>query len=381
VRPSGWVEALPANQTASAGQAVAYQINPAHSGSIELDGFFPPLVKRWAIDLGGPVSYPLIAQAKVFVTVTDASGGGTKLHALDAATGKPAWGPIGVGGTYYGWANAAYDGGRIFVVNFDGLLKAFDAPTGILQWSHQLPGQYAFSSPPTAFQGIVYVGGAGHGGTLYAVDSATGDLLWIGGVANGDHSSPALSEDGVHLSYACAATFTFNRASGLRLWSYVPNCTGGGGRTPVYYRGRLYVRDWINSLPGHVLDSKTGELLSRYEVGPAAAFAGDLGFFLNAGKLEARDLTAQDIRWSFMGDGTLGSSPIVVNNHVYVGSTSGNVYALERSSGQQAWSSNVGAGIEPPNEHAIGWPLTGLGAGEGLLVVPAGHLLVAYSRE
>ena len=48
------------------------------------------------------------------------------------------------------------------------------------------------------------------------------------------------------------------------------------------------------------------------------------------------------------------------------------------STGKQVWSTNVGSGIVAPNEQG-GPPLTGLGAGQGLLVVPAGDRLAAYS--
>jgi hypothetical protein len=42
------------------------------------------------------------------------------------------------------------------------------------------------------------------------------------------------------------------------------------------------------------------------------------------------------------------------------------------------WSTNVGAAIPGPDEATVSQPLTGLGAGQGLLVVPAGNRLAAY---
>jgi hypothetical protein len=39
----------------------------------------------------------------------------------------------------------------------------------------------------------------------------------------------------------------------------------------------------------------------------------------------------------------------------------------------------VGSGIPAPDEQSVSQPLTGLGAGQGLLVVPSGDLLSAYS--
>ena len=58
----------------SGDEAVAYQINPAHSGSVTTPHLTPPLVKAWTLDLGLPVSYPLIAGGKVFA-ITGTSGG------------------------------------------------------------------------------------------------------------------------------------------------------------------------------------------------------------------------------------------------------------------------------------------------------------------
>jgi hypothetical protein len=54
------------------------------------------------------------------------------------------------------------------------------------------------------------------------------------------------------------------------------------------------------------------------------------------------------------------------------------IYGLSISRGKVVWSANVGAGIPAPDEQNLSQPLTGLGAGQGLLVVPAGNELVAY---
>lgn len=357
-------------------QAVTYQINQSHTGFVQTSGLNLPLKQKWAINLGGAISYPLIAEGKVFVTVRNASSYGTKLYGINAATGEIAWGPIEISGTYY-WSNAAYSNGRIFVVNFDGLLRALDAKTGTQKWSRQLPGQYAFSSPPTAAKGIVYVGGAGSGGTIYAVNAINGAVLWTSPFG-GSNSSPTLSKDGVHVSYSCPNVYKLNRLTGALLWRYPnpPTCSGGGGKTSVYHQGSLYVRDNIS--PGYILDSQTGKLLGRFSAKSVPAFVNNLGVFLNSGTLEGKDLKRGIVLWSFAGAGSLSSAPLIVNKYAYVGSTSGNLYAVNLLNGKQVWSTNVGAAIPAPDEQNVSQPLTGLGAGEGLLVVPAGSRLVAY---
>ncbi len=359
-------------------QAVAYQINPAHTGAAQLPSLVAPLVQKWAFSPGGALSYPIVAQGRVFVSVADPNFG-TRLYALDENTGQVSWGPTELGGTYW-WSASAFDAGQLFVVNYSGLLRAFDAQGGTLLWSTQLPGQSSFTSPPTALQGTVFVGGAGSGGTLYAVSEMNGAVLWTAAVLNGDASSPALSDDGVFVSYTCPNVYKFDRSLATALWHFGPSgCSGGGGRTPVYYQGRLYVRDATSKPSGSVLDSQTGALVGSYSAGPAPAVAGSQRYALTGQTLSAVDLQTGATVWTFGGDGTLSSAPIVVNQQVYVGATSGNLYALDANTGRIVWTTAVGSGIPAPDEQNVSQPLTGLNAGDGLLVVPAGNLLVAYA--
>jgi outer membrane protein assembly factor BamB len=360
--------------------AVAYQVNPAHTGLQQDELLAPPLTQRWSRTFSSSISYPLIAAGKVFVTVRNVSQYGTTLYALDEATGSTVWSrPIP--GTYY-WSNAAFDSGRVFVVNFDGVLQAFSARDGSTAWTRQLPNQYAFSSPPVASSGVVYLGGAGSGGTLYAVSAATGQVLWTRSVANGDHSSPALSGTSVFVSYAGPQVYAFNRSNGAPLWHYDSGFSGGGGRTAVVAPGgRLYTRDFGGS---YIFDATSGEIVDTFGSLTAPAFADGTGLFLYNGALEARDAVSGALLWTFGGDGELSSAPVVVKStagtHVYEASSGGMVYALNLADGSVAWSANVGAGVPGPDEHNVSQPLTGLGAGEGLLVVPAGNLLVAYGH-
>jgi len=357
--------AVPAGPTS----ATAYQISIAHAGYSADTSIAPPLSKKWSVSFGGGVSYPLIVGNKVFVTVANASGYGTELYALSSSTGKTVWSQA-IAGTYF-WSNAAYDGGQVFVVNYDGLLKAFNATTGAQNWSEQLPGQYSFSSPPTASNGVVYVGGAGSGGTLYAVSETSGSVLWTQSVENGDNSSPALNASSVFVSYACGLTYSFSRTTGSEQWFSNSSCEGGGGKTVVVHGGDVYARD--PDLGNKLLNAKTGALLGTFAAGPAPAFDGNTGLFLDNGTLTASS------GWTFTGDGGLDTAPIAVGDTVYVGSSTGELYGLNVSDGSVVWSTNVGTAINGPDEQNVSQPLTGLGTRRGLLVVPAGDTLVAYS--
>ena len=355
------------------GTAVAYQIDATHSGA-QYDSVTPPLAQRWSRDLGGQISYPLIVGGRIFVTVANQSSSGTKLYALDEANGATLWGPVDLGGPY-GWSNAAYDAGRVFAVNFDGLLRAFDATSGALLWSKQLPGQYSFNSPPTASGGVVYVVGAGTGTTVYAVDEQDGTVNWSNLLFSGNDSSPAVTSTGVFVAFSCNNVYDFSPQDGSLVWEHSEGCTGGGGSTPVFFGGRLHVGDSLSAKL--MFDAPTGAVLGTFPPGPPPAFSGSTGFFLSGSILKARDAYSGAVRWSFTGDGTLISAPIVVNGYVYIGSSSGKVYALDGNTGANVWTGNLGAAVQS-TESPVSRPHTGLGAGDGLVVVPASTRLVAY---
>ena len=84
--------------------------------------------------------------------------------------------------------------------------------------------------------------------------------------------------------------------------------------------------------------------------------------------------------WSCTGDGGLVTAPIVVQGTVFVGSSTGTLYGLDLRRGRVLWSTDVGTPISGPDEQNVSQPHTGLGAGQGLLAVPAGSRLVAYGR-
>ncbi len=382
-------------------QAVAYQIDPAHSGQVAYGQPLNfPLTPTWSVNLGNVVSYPLIVDGKVFVTTAGPANvtyGIPQLYALNEATGNIVWGPVatsGINSSNDYFAGHAYDNGKVFVINYDGLLQSFDATTGTVVWSTQLAPQALlrqFTAPPTAVNGIVYVGGysdPGYG-TLYAVGETNGAVLWTAGVMYGDNSSPAVTNEGVFVTYPYQI-YKFDPITGAPLWHFAPTLNGGGGgKTPVYADGKLYVRNFLGfDVPrGQIYDTTSGMQIGSFDPGqlvnglysdssgPIPAISSNTGFFQYIGTLQAIDLTSNNMLWSFVGDGNLVSSPIVIDQTVIVGSSSGTVYALNAANGAQLWSGNAGAAIAAPG---LSIPPAGLGAGEGYLVVPAGNVLTAW---
>jgi len=98
--------------------------------------------------------------------------------------------------------------------------------------------------------------------------------------------------------------------------------------------------------------------------------------YFQSGTLVGVDIPSGQQLWSFAGEGDLSSAPLIVNQTIYIGSSSGTLYGLN-TTGQQVWSTQVGAAIPFPYEgNAIA--TTGLGSGDGLLIVPTDSVLFAY---
>lgn len=340
----------------------------------------PPLTIKWSVDLPGTASYPIIAQSKVFVI---SSGPPSTLYALDAATGATLWSqatPTGFGS----WIGAAYENGKLFVVpnsnpSFgSGAMFAFAAGTGKQLWSANLPGQYSFSSAPTARNGTVYTGGAGSGGTVYAVSETNGLVLWTAGVANGDSSAPAVTQDGVYVSYVCPQTYRFDPTTGAQVWHYSGGCEGGGGESAAVYQGLVYARDLNASMSaGITLNANTGAPVGTFTSQYAPAFWSTTVIYTTADTLLAVNVSTGATVWTAVAPAgeTYSCSPIIANGVVYAATSAGNLYGYVVATGNHAGAIALGAPVACGEYFAV--PLVGLGANAGLLVVPAGGKVVA----
>lgn len=356
--------------------ATAFQMDPGHSGSVTFNAVTLPTNPLWKATLDGPPSYPLIAQGKVFLTCP--ISGGSELIALDQTTGAVAWGPILIGGP----CNATYEAGKVFVASAVGfangaIMQAFDAGTGKQLWSASLPNQYAFRSLPVAMNGRVYTTEAGGGVTTYAFDGSTGSLLWSKLTDAGDFGGPAVTSFGVYVAGPQQA-YAFDPVSGALVWKYLQGGTGGGGAIPVVTNNFAFMPDGFGSYSGHVLDPKNGSLKGTFLADCPPAITDTVGYFLQSKTLRGIALDSNTILWSFAGDGSLTTSPIVVNGYVFVGSSTGNLYALDATTGGQLWVKNLGAIIPSGASWTHGIPFSGLGAGNGLLAVPAGNTLTTF---
>ena len=348
--------------------AVAFQINPAHTGAVTFNSVSFPSIPTWSVNVGGTPSYALIADGKVIVTV-NLSNSNSEVLALDQTTGNTVWGPILMGGV----AKAAYDNGRVFVlsgaVGAVAILQALNANTGAVEWSTDLPGRYIFSGMPTAEDGTVY---AITEGTLNAVTESIGTVLWTAGV-DGLNATAAVTADGIYTTYPCL-TFDLRPATGEIVWQSSPSCgASGGGSMPAVANQLVYAADTLSGYSGNIFNAETGATEGSYSADTPPALGATTGYFLQSGTLRGVTIANNTVQWSFTGDGQLAGAPIAVDQYVFIGSGSGNLYALDGTTGTQVWKVTLAAPIDTNPA------FSGLAAGDGLLIVPSGTNVTAYT--
>ncbi len=267
--------------------------------------------------------------------------------------------------------------GIVYFGSSDGNIYALDAASGVLKWKVQT-GDVVHSSPAIA-DGTLYIGSWDT--YLYSLDAATGKEKWRFKTGDdpdlhnhvGIQSSPAVMDGIVYFGSRDSYAYAVDAATGKQLWKF---STDGSwvNNSMVVHEGKAC---FGTSIPGimHCVDAKTGKVIfdlpSGTPVFASLALAGDMLYMGNfGGKLTAIDLKTQKPAWVFETDGakqnaaamtnadgtikfetvfpspklfyddmvlavhklftmgTILSSPVVVGDTIYFGSTDGNVYAL-----------------------------------------------------
>ena len=267
-------------------------------------------------------------------------------------------------------------GGAVYFGAGDGNLYALDAGTGELKWKFAT-GNVVHASPAYA-DGVLYIGS--WDSYLYAVDARTGKEKWRfhGGedplIHNqvGFQSSPAVANGVVYTGCRDSNLYAIDAATGKEKWRF--NNQGSWVITsPAVVQGKVIFATSDSSLY-YVLDAQTGKTLVKQHgkayMFSSPAVAGDVVFqgVLN-GTLVARDLASGEVLWDFQTEasrrndywaltadrrfnapmlfrsgwaeseivgidrqfsvGAMFSSPLVADGTIYVGSSDGNLYALE----------------------------------------------------
>jgi len=292
---------------------------------------------------------PVVAEGRVFAMDTEAT-----VSAFDAESGEMVWqtqpeeldvenGLLGGG--------LAFDGGWLFVTVSSGEVLGLNAENGTEIWRQDL--ELPLRAAPTVADGLVLVLSADN--QLYALDGTTGRPAWrhtgffeSAGLLGGP--SPAVDRGIVVVPYSSAEVFALRLDTGRPLWSDTvqrPRRTLALAEIndidafPVIDRGRVYVA-------GH------GGLMAALDL--------------------RRGVRAWDI------DLASTETPWVAGDYIYVLSTRDEVVCLLRDNGRVRWVSPLPRLTDPddPDSEPITWsgPLL---IGDRLLFAGSHSRLIAVS--
>ncbi|MFC6371208.1 PQQ-binding-like beta-propeller repeat protein [Nonomuraea thailandensis] len=229
-------------------------------------------------------------------------------------------------------------GGVVHAADSGGTVSALDAATGAVRWRSRAGG--ADMDGHAVADGIVYVAGAGR---VVALDAATGRPRWSRGTsASGD----LVAANGrLHLWTrrpawsATAALVTFG-AGGERLWSFQPS-------GPMLNTDPVVTGDVVLAGSGHgvlyALAPATGAERWRFRAGGktdrvqlvrsgATVYAVSTG-----GGVHAVDAGSGEARWSARVPGAVAFPPVVAAGTVYAGDDHGATYAFDAATGKRLW--------------------------------------------
>ncbi len=268
-----------------------------------------------------------------------------------------------------------------------GVCPSQAAQRGERLWDFQVGNDFSRphgvkSSAAISPDGTVYVGawfyscatepggGCIEVGSVYALNGATGEILWLAGSSAEVNSAPAIGANGtlyvlplsagVDIRGFVGGISALNRMSGEALWElrFDPDrnerwtlaAPAVGADGTVYFggQGRPYA-----------LDGATGETRWEFRAGAKAASAPAIGTSSPAigldgtvyvgcwdAKVYALNGATGQKRWEYLTGGCVQSSPAIgADGTVYVGSNDDKVYAFDGATGQKRWEFLTGSPV------------------------------------
>lgn len=211
-------------------------------------------------------------------------------------------------------------------------LYALNAKTGAREWRNKLPDYEKYSgiySSPAYADGAVFY--AGKNGILYSASAKTGGRNWALRFESAVYSSPVIKDGTLYISSYNRTLYSINAKTGKIQWR--KNLGNLAYATPSVTNDKLYQ----GFKDGHlrVFNWKDGSETADYKFpdeinsSPVAGANGFIYVGCDDGGLYAVDTRTGVIAWKYLTEGSVQSSPAVLEKAVYVGSEDGSIYAFE----------------------------------------------------
>jgi outer membrane protein assembly factor BamB len=238
--------------------------------------------------------------------------------------------------------------GRVYLPTFDGRFYALDAATGDVIWQHRA-GRCGWASPAVAAH-VVYVTFIGSaechhprpGGELDAYDTSTGRLRWRRQLGPTE-SSPLVVDDEVIVGDWNGDVWALSTRDGRTLWR--THTRGAVKGSVAFGGGRLFIGNYAGQVLA--LAPRTGNVLwqsgghGSFYSSPAVAYGRVFIGSLDDG-VYAFGATTGHLLWSRPTGGYVYASPAVFDKLVLVGSYDHRFYALDAGTGEVRWHFDAG---------------------------------------
>ena len=350
-----------------------FMADARHSGLAQVApsaGDIAGLRPVWTLRLPSQISAsPVVSGGRLYIAAENGN-----LYAFDLASRKQAWlfhSEAGIGST------PAVADGRLFTLSRDGFLSAVDAASGNLLWRFKTGGEGHFGvvggygmpkaqgttpdpwdfflSSPIVHDGKVYFGSSDH--HVYALDAATGALVWAFEADDSVHASPAYGDGRIFFGTWGTKLYALDAETGAKLWDFQ------GGKDPeigifqglsasptvdgdtVYIGSRdAYMRafDTATGKLRWAYDAEKSWVLGTAAVDDRAVYfpTSDTGLFLALDKLTGKELYRSDTKvWTY-------TSPSLAGPYAFVGTMTGELYAYDKASGKVLWHYQTPEGRE-----------------------------------
>jgi outer membrane protein assembly factor BamB len=257
---------------------------------------------------------------------------------------------IGAGGDYRTrlTAEPIVVGGRVFTMDSDGAVAAWDAGSGKQFWSQTTKPKHNRGS--NIGGGIAFAGGRIYAATgraeLVVLDAGSGDIVFRKPLPSPARSAPTIVDNALYLCTIDQKLVALNISSGAQLWVYQATKADAGilaSASPAF---------------------SSGLIVAGFESGDLAAVRADTGSLAwsdNLGSLKGST--------SLLEFATVRGAPVIDDNIVYAIGFGGLMAALDLRTGRRVWERDIAGGNTP-------WL-----AGDTLFVITADQRAAAVAKE
>jgi outer membrane protein assembly factor BamB len=305
------------------------------------------LQKGWSVEIGEGYSSPVSGSGRVFVHARRDPE--EVVSAIDLATGGVAWqqkyaapvekNPYAKQMAKGPYATPLLAGGRLYTLGTTAILSAWNASTGALVWQRDFSPRIDTSklfcgtamSPLLTASGLIVHVGDDRGGTILALDPATGKDKWTTSVRGPGYASPietTLAGVAQVLTMTTRSVIGVETASGRLLWEFpfddewnenivTPVATAGGVIVSGVRQGtrRLTVAKsgsaWSATAAWHTSD------VAMYMSSPVLTRGTLYGHSSKRkGQFVAMDPETGKLLWSTEGRNATSASVVAAGNHL-----------------------------------------------------------------